>query len=385
MPPTAKQFYSLNFVTQNARGIKNNHRTHEISTQILTHKLFAVCLQETWRNGEDMFIENDCTFILNGIVRNVDNSRRGKGGVGIVLSKTARDAWNSAGSIVFTDFGPRIIAVRLLVKDNSNKDCHVYLVPAYAPIGVADQLLWDSFLTNLQTCIDTKPEKDILLIGCDTNSSLGINLNNRTTTSMTSVGKFGLSHCNASGIRFSSFLETNSLVACSTYFQKNNYATWSHPRSKLPHQIDHIIIEKSNFCRVMDTHSMKPLLDSDHLAVRCKLRIASYLKQNIPNARPLTKLDSNQLLQNPELSENFNQIVAEKIRNSEGRTYEIFANSIQEAALSTLQKKSRVSPDWFTNNKVELLSLIQKRNDAVYTKISRATRGNTGFQTYVKK
>ena len=122
---------------------------------------------------------------------------------------------------------------------------------------------------------------------------------------------------------------------------------------------------------------MKPLLDSDHLAVRCKLRIASYLKQNIPNVRPLTKLDSNQLLQNPVLSENFNQIVAEKIRNSHDPSYEFLANSIQEAALSTLQKKSRVSPHWFTINKVELLSLIQKRNDAVYAKINRANRGNT--------
>ena len=145
MPPKAKQFNSLNFITQNARGIKNNDRIHEISAQVITHKLFAVCLQETWRNGEDIFIENDCTFILNGIDRNADNSRRGKGGVGIVLSKTARDAWNLAGSSVFTNFGPRIIAVRLLVKDNSNKDCHVYLVSAYAPIGVADQPLWDSF------------------------------------------------------------------------------------------------------------------------------------------------------------------------------------------------------------------------------------------------
>jgi len=40
---------------------------------------------------------------------------------------------------------------------------------------------------------------------------------------------------------------------------------------------------------------------------------------------------------------------------------------MREGALSVLPKKSCVSPDWFTANKTELLTLIQKRNDTVYT------------------
>ena len=89
-------------------------------------------------------MENNCTFILHGLDQNADTSRRGKGGVGIVLSKAARDAWNSAGSTICTNFGPRILAVRLLIKDNSNKDCFLYLISAYARIGLADQQIWDS-------------------------------------------------------------------------------------------------------------------------------------------------------------------------------------------------------------------------------------------------
>ena len=149
MPNKAKNFNYLNIITQNAHGMKTNHRIHEISSQIHQNKLFAVCLQETWKNGDDTFIENECTFILHGIDRNDDNSRRGKGGVAIVLSKAARNAWNMAGSTVHKNFGSRIIAVRLLVKDNSNKDCYLYLVSAYAPIGVADPQLWDFFLLSL--------------------------------------------------------------------------------------------------------------------------------------------------------------------------------------------------------------------------------------------
>ena len=171
---------------------------------------------------------------------------------------------------------------------------------------------------------------------------------------MSSVGSFGLTHYNAAGIRFTTFLETNHLVACSTYFQKNNYTTWRHPRSKLPHQIDHIIVDKSNFFRIIDTHSTKPLLNSDHLAVRCKIRIVVHLQRISPNKRPLTKLDSHQLLKNPELSARFSRTVSEKINDTEIHSYEHLADSMQEAALSVLQKKSRVSPDWFTENKTEL-------------------------------
>ena len=134
---------------------------------------------------------------------------------------------------------------------------------------------------------------------------------------MSSVGSFGLTHYNAAGIRFTTFLETNHLVACSTYFQKNNYTTWRHPRSKLPHQIDHIIVDKSNFFRIIDTHSTKPLLNSAHLAVRCKIWIVVHLQRISPNKRPLTKLDSHQLLKNPELSANFSRTVSEKINNTE--------------------------------------------------------------------
>ena len=168
MPPKAKTFNFLNIVTQNAHGLKSDDRINEITTQVFENNIFAICLQETWRTGDDLFVEKNCTFILHGLDQNSVTCRLGKEGVGIVLSKAATDAWKLAGSKTYTDFGSRIIATRLLVKDNSNKDCFLYLVSAYAPIGVADQQIWDAFLTNLQKCIATKPNSDILLIGCNT-------------------------------------------------------------------------------------------------------------------------------------------------------------------------------------------------------------------------
>ena len=56
-----------------------------------------------------------------------------------------------------------------------------------------------------------------------------------------SIGLFALKHQNRAGARFSTYLEVNNLVAVTTYYKKNSSTDWTLPRSKLLHQIDHII------------------------------------------------------------------------------------------------------------------------------------------------
>ena len=115
-------------------------------------------------------------------------------------------------------------------------------------------------LLELQNCIRSKLKDDILLIGCDCNSSLGISYGRRPEEEQPSIGKFGLPHRNDAGVRSLTFIETMNLIAITTYFQKSSYTTWTHPRSKLPHQIDHLISEKPNFCRFTDAFVTKPLV-----------------------------------------------------------------------------------------------------------------------------
>ena len=336
--------------------------------------------------GDSIELSNDCTFLLHGIPQEVDTGRRGKGGVGIALNKLATHSWKKAGSLIITDFGPRIIATRLKVFDQKNNPCFVFLISAYAPIGVANQLIWDRFLDNLQNCIDAKHDTDILVIGCDTNSSIGTCNEVRTTESIPSLGKYGIPYQNAAGIRFLTFLEINHLVATSTYFRKNSYVTWRHPHSKLPYQIDHILVEKSSFCRIINVATVKPVLDTDHLAIFCKLRILYNICKAIPNKRPLVKLDTDQLCVNKELSTQFNRFVRTKIESaSRNPSYETLAGAMHQGAISVLKKKSRSSPDWFTSNKAELLHLIEKRNTAIHSKIKRTTRSSTNRARQARK
>ena len=135
---------------------------------------------------------------------------------------------------------------------------------------------------QIRDFIESQPPQHPIIIGIDANSSLGT-VKREKQEVMASVGPFGNPHVNASGIRFRSFLEVNNLAAVTTFFQKKQYSTWNHPRSKKPHQIDHFITEKSSISRFLDAGCTSPILYSDHLGISCKLRICVRLKKRSLN------------------------------------------------------------------------------------------------------
>ena len=134
-----------------------------------------------------------------------------------------------------------------------------------------------------------------------------------------SIGSFGLSHMNESGRRFASHLTINNLVAATTCFRKRNYGTWIHPRSKSIHQIDHFITGKQTICRLTDAGVTGQLVDSDHLAIQCKLRIMLPLKKVTPIRQKLALVDYN-VLSDPLMKETFCKSVLDKIRKSSDDT-----------------------------------------------------------------
>jgi len=86
-----------------------------------------------------------------------------------VLSSKGVEAWRAAGCELRGE-GVQVIAVRLLLQDCRNKDIGVFLVSAFAPVGVAEDLLWENFFNELDECTAKKYSNDILVI--DTNSPL---------------------------------------------------------------------------------------------------------------------------------------------------------------------------------------------------------------------
>ena len=318
-------------VSQNLLGLKSEARLEEFFFSFRNRGLLAACVQETWRLGKDILENGGCLLFLLGLKSMKSN--RGEQGVGIALSQRGVATWKEAGSVLHNDFGGRIIAVRLQLRDDSGKLVCIFLVSAYCPVGSSDPEKWEEFFAQLDSCLARKVRGDVLLIGIDSNSSIGT-MQRGDNQSMTAVGPHGCRHLNPAGERFRTYLEVNGLTAATTYFKKNAYGTWIHPRSKRTHQIDHFITSKSDFCRLIDAGCSKPLLDSDHLAIMCKLRVAARLKRrNTAPRNKLLKLDTC-VLKDKGLSADFCNSFMEKFDNSAGDLdyYTRVSNVMEEAA-----------------------------------------------------
>ena len=126
------------------------------------------------------------------------------------------------------------------------------------------------------------------------------------------LGCFGLNHTNESGLRFLTYLAINNLKVATTSFEKKHYATWIHPRSKKLHQIDHFIVNRKMFHRVIDAGLTPQLLDSDHYAIFMKLRIMKRLKKNTQTRSRMLNLDYS-IINNPQNRINFCEEVLNNI------------------------------------------------------------------------
>ena len=251
------------------------------------------------------------------------------------------------------------------------------MISAYAPVGNVNQKLLDNFIEKLEICITRKQPSDVLVIVCDTNSSIGTSNKHTNYGSVRSIGPFGLTHRNRAGVHFNIYLEVNNLVAVTTYYKKNNYATLTHLRSKLPHQIDHIITQKNDFCRFIAAGAATPLIYSDHKVVMCKLRISAHLKKRSTPRQKLVKLNYNYLNSQDSKTLFYQSLNELPINHETNYKYDELAHVMEKAAHETLPKRNHPQPEWFKQNEVNLKSLIEKRNSALSLKISRPTRSSS--------
>ena len=87
----------IDIITQNLRGCRSGARLEERWDALRNRHVFAACVQEAWRNGEEN-VERDGGHFLGSGLSAHDQSRRGSQGVAIVLSATAVAAWVKTGA-----------------------------------------------------------------------------------------------------------------------------------------------------------------------------------------------------------------------------------------------------------------------------------------------
>ena len=142
----SKQYVSI--LSQNLRGL-NDDKEAELILRLTERKVWAACLQETWKHGDSVHRNEGFTFLEHGLAEKV--CHRGSQGVAIVLSPDAREVWERAGSLRMT-FGERILATRLIVLDSQKRPLTIFLVSAYAPDSGRPVEEHEAYASNLQRC-----------------------------------------------------------------------------------------------------------------------------------------------------------------------------------------------------------------------------------------
>ena len=323
-----KKIRTIQILSQNVRGLKTDTRLELLFNVMKGRNAIAACLQETWRSDFELLENDSYKLITSGLSMTDQLGKRGSQGVAIALNPDGVTAWKAAEYEKHTDLGARVIAIRLLLKDHERRDIGLFLVSAYAPVGKATDSEWDNYLDQLTECISRKNSNDILIIGTDTNSSMGIS-NDKDDP----IGTFGIAHVNESGKRFRSYLSMNNLYATSTRFKKKEFATWIHPRSKQKHQIDHFLVNREMSHRIMDTGITSCLLDSDHQALSIKVRVMKRLKRKviIDPRQKMLRLDLSGLSK-PANQKSFCEHVINKLENEPKNCNEL-ADAVKKSSL----------------------------------------------------
>lgn len=116
------------------------------------------------------------------------------------------------------------------------------VIQCYAPTNESDENIKEDFYNRLQTIIQARPRRKIIVTMGNFNAKIG--QNNRGFEEI--MGKEGLGEMNENGERFANLCATTNQVIGGSIFQhkRKHKATWVSPDLRTENQIDHVCIGK---------------------------------------------------------------------------------------------------------------------------------------------
>ena len=176
------------------------------------------------------------------------------------------------------------------------------------------------------------------------------------------------------------------MLALTTCFEKNSYSTWIHPRSKLQHQLDHFLTDKTNSQFFTGAGVTQCLIDSDHRAIHCKLRLVGRLKKRTTPRQRLLHLDYSGLKCDRTKDAFCHEVVEKYNAQPEDRPkYTRLATAVECVTRAALPCKSKPQPGRFSAAQTEINHLIQQRNEAMSKSFKKCTRSTTNNLRMARK
>ncbi|KAJ3584268.1 hypothetical protein NHX12_014764 [Muraenolepis orangiensis] len=151
----------------------------------------------------------------------------------------------------------RLMTIRLMLASSQMAT----VISAYAPTLDAQDEVKEAFYADLDKILSEVPKEDKLILLGDFNARVGRNHHLWRGT----LGREGVGNTNSNGILLLTKCSEHNLVITNTLFrQKNKFKTsWMHPRSKLWHLIDYVIVRSKDRRDYADDNALVALSEED--------------------------------------------------------------------------------------------------------------------------
>lgn len=253
---------STYIATWNIRTMYSAGKSTVIAEEMRRYKISILGLCETrWLQAGEVKLASGESILYSG---HADEKAAHTEGVALMLSKEAQRALVS-----WEPINPRIITAKF---HTTHKRINLQVIQCYAPTNNSDEETKDNFYNQLQCLLQTRKERDILLLMGDMNAKVGDDNSGHNLV----MGKQGLGIMNENGQRFADFCADYDLVIGGTIFphKRIHKATWISPDHITENQIDHICINRKFRRSLLDVRVNRGAdAGSDHHLVAGKAQL----------------------------------------------------------------------------------------------------------------
>ncbi|XP_047490986.1 uncharacterized protein LOC125040474 [Penaeus chinensis] len=338
-------------------SINDLRKTAVINNELSRLDVDIVALQETRLAEAASLREKDYTFYWHGKPKD----ERREHGVGFAVKNSLLKMIEPP-----TNGSERILTMRL-----NTTTCPVTLISVYAPTLMASSDTKDEFYENLcATLLKVPPKDQVILLG-DFNARVGSDYEAWPSC----LGKLNVGKVNENGQRLLEFCTRLNLCVANSFFQTKpqNKVSWRHPRSKHWHQLDLVLVRRSNLNSIKVVRSYHSAdCDTDHLLVCCKVKL-SPKKMFFSKAKGKPRLNTANM-QDPVLVSQFTNLFEKEYSIIESdqaeKRWQSLKSAMHSCALATFGRKKNKSSDWFeTKSKILNPVIVKKRQmQCVYNK-----------------
>ena len=345
----------MNIACWNVRTLlddKNNcrpeRRTALVACELKRYNIDIAALAETHKEGDGQLEEvgGGYTFFWKGKPK----EERREAGVGFAIRSNIVKKLKELP----VPINERLMTLRLHLKGGR----FATLISAYAPTLNSCEETKITFYTQLRDILNKIPRSDKIILLGDFNARVGTDW--RTWNSL---GRVGVGKMNSNGLMLLELCEEHGLYIASTHFRHKDdrTTTWMHPRSKVWHLLDYVIIRKRDIydiCNVKSLHGSDCW--TDHSLVRAKFRLMIRRKERRGPVSIPRRMNVHRV---------YDAVVREKLQtrlsNIENTAkWEDFRDQVLHCAVETLGYTTARHRDWFDENDVEIQRLLVRKRHA---------------------